>query len=85
MKRVTASEARRRWFSLLDEVASGEVVTILRKGQRIILRRDESDAAPGQRPPDYRDVLKVREAERADSWGWGWSGETLVPEDRGDR
>jgi hypothetical protein len=32
MKRVTASEARRNWFRLLDEVAAGAVVVIERGG-----------------------------------------------------
>ena len=72
MKRVTASEARRRWFSLLDEVIDGEVIAILRKGKRIILRRDDS-AERRQKPPDYRSVLRVREPDRADSWHWDWN------------
>lgn len=71
MKRVTASEARRRWFRLLDEIADGEVVAILRKGQRILLHRDDSPSAR-RKPPKYRRVLRVREADAADNWRWNW-------------
>ena len=35
MKRVTASDARKNWFRLLDEAAAGEVVVIERAGTRI--------------------------------------------------
>ena len=33
MKRVTASEARRNWFRLLDEIAGGEQVVITSEGE----------------------------------------------------
>lgn len=83
MKRVTASEARRRWFRLLDEVAEGATVLIERAGRRIVIRREED---PGAEPdlPDYSGILRVPEAERADTWGWRWSGEEgeLEPTDR---
>jgi hypothetical protein len=82
MKRVTASEARRNWFRLLDEVAGGAVVMIERGGRRIVLRREEpppSDAAI----PDYSSILRVAEPERAHEWGWRWPGEEgeLSPEE----
>ncbi|MFC1662091.1 hypothetical protein ACFL3S_11690 [Gemmatimonadota bacterium] len=81
MKRVTASEARKNWFRLLDEVAQGAVVCIDRAGRRIVLRRepDPSDAAT---LPDYAALLQVPEVDEADQWGWSWSEEdgTLEPE-----
>ncbi len=81
MKRVTATEARRNWFRLLDEVAAGETVVIERKGRRIVLRREEARRARGARSAeDYRGLLEVPELERADAWGWEWkeAGADLV-------
>ncbi|MCY4389867.1 MAG: hypothetical protein OXC18_22450 [Desulfurellaceae bacterium] len=37
MKKLTASEARKNWFQVLDEVAAGEVVVLERKGEMILL------------------------------------------------
>jgi len=72
MKRVTASDARRNWFRLLDEVAQGAVVCIERAGTRIVLRR-EPDAGEPAAFPDYAALLRVPELEEADRWGWSWS------------
>lgn len=82
MKRVTASEARKYWFRLLDEVAAGATVVIERDGRRILLKREERTAA---KPPDYSAVISVGKAGRADEWGWRWEGEEgeVVPEDLG--
>jgi antitoxin (DNA-binding transcriptional repressor) of toxin-antitoxin stability system len=74
MKRVTASEARKNWFRLLDEVAEGDVVVILRKGRRIVLRREDAAAGVERRLPDYGDIVRVSDADRADRWGWEWTG-----------
>ena len=75
MKRLTASQARRNWFRLLDEIAAGEVVVIERKGRRIVLRREQENAeARTEASPDYSALLRVPDAERADRWGWVWSG-----------
>ncbi len=81
MKRVTASEARRNWFRLLDEVAAGAVVCIERGGRRIVLRR-EPDAREAGDLPDYASLLRVPGLEEADRWGWTWSedAEDLEPE-----
>jgi hypothetical protein len=81
MKRVTASEARKNWFRLLDEVAQGAVVCIERGGRRIVLRR-EPDAGEAATLPDYSALLQVPGVEEADRWGWSWSEETgaLEPE-----
>ncbi|HEX2166724.1 MAG TPA: type II toxin-antitoxin system prevent-host-death family antitoxin [Longimicrobiales bacterium] len=74
MKRVTASEARRLWFRILDEVLEGEVVVITRRGGRIVIRRDDSTSAKGRTHPDYSGILHIREPDSADSWRWEWSG-----------
>lgn len=73
MKRVTASEARKNWFRLLDEVAAGEVVVVERNGLAIQLKRE-----PGvdrvRETPDYRALIQATDgAEHADLWGWAWS------------
>lgn len=73
MKRVTASEARRNWFRLLDEVAAGAVVVIERKGRRILLRREE-EAPSAAEIPDYDELMSAPAAERADEWSWAWEG-----------
>ena len=82
MKRVTASEARKYWFRILDEVASGTAVVIERKGHRILLQREEP-AAASREIPNYSELIRVPDAERADEWGWRWPGEEeeLEPED----
>jgi antitoxin (DNA-binding transcriptional repressor) of toxin-antitoxin stability system len=84
MKRVTASEARKHWFRLLDEVAAGETVVIERKGRRIVIRREA--ARPGaSRRPDYAALLQVRDPDQAEEWGWEWEGPEggLKPRDDG--
>jgi antitoxin (DNA-binding transcriptional repressor) of toxin-antitoxin stability system len=74
MKRVTASEARRNWFRLLDEVAAGATVVIERHGRRIVLSREE--ISPEEKDlPDYASIIRVPDAERADEWRWDWPGE----------
>jgi hypothetical protein len=75
MKRVTASEARRLWFRLLDEVIDGEVVAIIRKGKRIVIRREDPKRTARQTLPDYRSILQVPDLEHADSWTWEWRPE----------
>lgn len=72
MKRITASEARRNWFRILDEVAAGAVVAIERHGRRIVLRREESGASAAGDRPDYGSLLRVPDAGDADAWGWDW-------------
>jgi antitoxin (DNA-binding transcriptional repressor) of toxin-antitoxin stability system len=71
-KRVTATEARKNWFRLLDEVAAGEEVVIERHGWRIVLRR----VAPSRdrERPDYSALIRAPDVEGADGWSWRWSG-----------
>jgi hypothetical protein len=76
MKRVTASEARKHWFRLLDEVATGEVVVLERKGKRLVLRREDSGRARvGGKPSAYRLLLHVPDAAQADRWTWEWKAD----------
>ena len=77
MKRVTASDARKNWFQLLDEVLEGEVVVVERKGRRVVLRAEDA-STPEQKPvPDYGSLLEVPGLERADEWRWEWDGVEL--------
>jgi antitoxin (DNA-binding transcriptional repressor) of toxin-antitoxin stability system len=81
MKQVTASEARKHWFRLLDEAAQGEVIVVQRKGRRVVLRREESkDAGHGSTHPEYRRLLRAPGADKADRWSWEWrdAGRGLV-------
>jgi antitoxin (DNA-binding transcriptional repressor) of toxin-antitoxin stability system len=76
MKRITASEARRQWFRLLDEVVAGEVVVLERKGRRVVLRREDIKVRQKEPPEiDYRKLLRVPDADHADQWTWEWQGE----------
>ncbi len=73
MKRLTATEARRNWFRVLDEVADGQTVVIERKGRRIVLRREDARQKRDKAPlKNYRRLLRVPELEDADAWGWEW-------------
>ncbi|MCI0545682.1 MAG: hypothetical protein L0027_00175 [Candidatus Rokubacteria bacterium] len=75
MKKVTASEARKQWFRLLDEALQGEVVVVERKGRRVVLRPEASKraaAAPAARR--YRRLLRVPRPDEADRWTWQWRG-----------
>jgi len=52
MKQVKASEARKRWFQLLDAALRGEVIAVERKGQRVVLRRED----PARSTPDSKEL-----------------------------
>ena len=62
MKYVTASDARKNWFQLLDEAANGEVIAIHRDGKKLILKLNNTIAAI----PDYKDIIDFPDAENAD-------------------
>jgi antitoxin (DNA-binding transcriptional repressor) of toxin-antitoxin stability system len=75
MKRITASEARRNWFQVLDRVAAGEVIVIERKGRRIVLQREDEGASAGPLP-DYAALIRpVADVNRAADWSWEWTEE----------
>ena len=76
MKKVTASEARRHWFRLLDEAVQGEVIVLQRNGHRLVLRREDiRKVSAASKRPAYRRLLRVPHAEQADRWTWEWKGE----------
>jgi antitoxin (DNA-binding transcriptional repressor) of toxin-antitoxin stability system len=73
MKRVTASDARKNWFRLLDEVAAGEVVSIDRAGRRILIQRAPAEGEQAD-IPDYSSILVAESPGQAEAWGWEWPG-----------
>ena len=76
MKHVTASEARKNWFKLLDQAANGEVITIQRDDKKLILRAEKRQ----KRTPSYKGLIDFEDADDADTWGWEWKGPgALVP------
>jgi antitoxin (DNA-binding transcriptional repressor) of toxin-antitoxin stability system len=75
MKNVSASEARKHWFRLLDDAAQGEVIVVERKGRRVILRREDlNDAGDAATRPAYYRLLRAPRADEADRWSWEWRG-----------
>ena len=76
MKHVKASEARKHWFRLLDDALRGEVIAVERKGQRVLIRKEDSaQFASGAISTRYKKLLKVPKAEEADRWSWDWRPE----------
>jgi antitoxin (DNA-binding transcriptional repressor) of toxin-antitoxin stability system len=71
MKALSATEARKHWFRLLDEIVAGEVVVIERAGSLVELRRREVRTEP-EELPDYSDILRVPDLDQADRWHWEW-------------
>lgn len=80
MKSMTATEARKHWFRVLDEVAEGETVVIERDGARLVLQLASPRELEGK-VPDYQNLIRVKDVDQADQWGWDWQGspEGLVP------
>ena len=79
MKHVSASEARKNWFKLLDEAAQGEVIGIQRSGRTVVLRAHHKKRAV----PSYAGLVSFPDADEADTWGWAWTGPgRLVPKAR---
>jgi antitoxin (DNA-binding transcriptional repressor) of toxin-antitoxin stability system len=68
MKQVTATEARKNWFTLLDEAARGEVIAIRRNDKNLILRLEKSKRVT----PDYTQSIDFHDADEAETWGWEW-------------
>lgn len=75
MRSLTPTEARKKWFRLLDEVAEGEVVEI-RRGEKRIILRCEGSGSPSE-IPDYSDVIQGDGIAQADLWGWDWEEENF--------
>lgn len=82
MRRVTASDARKNWFRILDDVAAGDVVVVERGDRRILIQREETTVTD-EPVPDYTGLLSAPESGRAERWGWEWSqsGGDLQPID----
>ena len=70
MKYVTASEARKNWFQLLDEAVKGEIIAIQRDDKRLILKA----AKVKGRIPNYSGLIHFEGADDADTWSWQWKG-----------
>jgi hypothetical protein len=70
MKHVTASEARKNWFALLDEALNGEVIAIERRERKLILRLHAKKMAV----PDYAGLIDFPDGDDAHTWGWDWKG-----------
>jgi hypothetical protein len=68
MKQVTATEARKNWFALLDEAARGEVIAIRRNDKKLILKLEKSKRVT----PDYTKSIDFPDADEAATWGWEW-------------
>ena len=76
MKYVTASDARKHWFQLLDEAAAGHVIAIDRNGTKLVLHADK------QRRPKTapKRLVTGKDIDNADKWGWDWDKNgKLVP------
>lgn len=71
MKHVTASEARKNWFKLLDEASNGESISINRNGKNLILRLETRKKR--EKIPDYSKIIQTPDADNADKWGWKWT------------
>jgi len=79
MKYVSASEARKNWFQLLDQAARGEVIAIQRDDKKLILKLDKRK----RRIPSYKGLIDFKDADEADTWGWEWKGPgRLVPRNK---
>ena len=87
MKNVTATEARKHWFRLLDEALRGEVIAVARKGQRVVLRREgQSASRSAKAAQEYKKLLKMPRADEADQWSWDWQpGRGVVSKKRSAR
>jgi hypothetical protein len=68
MKHVSASEARKNWFKLLDEAANGEVIAIQRNDKKLILKMQKKKPSV----PSYKGLIRFPDADNADIWGWEW-------------
>jgi len=84
MKAITATEARKNWFRLLDDTVGGETFVIERRGRRILVQLESAAGEVAESAPDYRRSFRAPGADDADAWTWDWSG-SLEPRDRSAR
>jgi len=79
MKRLTATEARKNFFHLLDEAARGDPVFIERKGILIRMTREKKRLRKNLPEIDYSPYFKGS-LDDADRWSWDWRpGKGLKP------
>ena len=76
MIRTTATEARKNWFQLLDEVVAGEEVMVERRGHQLVLTRRDASSSETQDIPSYDDLIKASDEvlDGLDRQGWEWVG-----------
>ena len=79
MKHVTATEARKNWFALLDEALSGEVIAIQRDNKKLILKLQSTKRAT----KSYNELIDFPDADEADTWSWEWKGPGKLESRRG--
>lgn len=72
MRHVTATEARKNWFRLLDEAAEGEVLVIDREGVELVLQRRDRGRTVEAEPPSYEGLIRAERLDEADQWSWEW-------------
>lgn len=72
MIRVTATEARKRIFDLLDRAARGEAVLIERSGTLLRLSRGPTSKKSSKKAPDYRSHIQGSVSD-AHEWSWDWT------------
>lgn len=72
MRHVTATEARKNWFRLLDEAAEGEILVIDREGIELVLHRRDQGRTVGAEPPSYEGLIRTDRLDEADQWSWEW-------------
>ena len=78
MRCVTASEARKNWFTLLDEAVRGEKIVIERNGKRLVLAAEKKSIKT--RVPSYKKLIGGTDIDNAHKWGWEWSpSKGLIP------
>lgn len=77
MKRVTATQARKDWFRLLDEVAAGEEFVIRRNEVDIVLCRKAG--ARRRKIPDYSGLIEALDGVDIGNlhrMTWDWDPDT---------
>ncbi|MBL7684982.1 MAG: type II toxin-antitoxin system Phd/YefM family antitoxin [Deltaproteobacteria bacterium] len=70
MKQVSATEARKQFFKLIDSAAAGETILIERKG--VLLRLVPEPKKKTKKRPSYSNCLSG-DLDSADEWTWDWN------------
>lgn len=71
MKKVSATEARKGFFKLLDRAVRGEAVFIERGGTLLRLVVGGKNKKTKGQIPDYKAHISGS-VDRADRWSWDW-------------